>query len=170
MVAKRRSMGWLSTCLEFVRLQLAGNILFIGTLAGIFVAEKIFTVHSIIGVIVGSIVAHIIFFIVNRHWVFRSADDDERLVSEVVRFIAFMTFNFFLNLVLIEVSRRLFAQSLPEYAMYEYYAGLVMSSLFFVFWSYVGLKFWVFAPASVKRHARATRHHALTYEKKREVA
>lgn len=156
--------------LEFIKLQLAGNILFLGTLLGVFVADTILQTHAMIGLVVGSALAHVIFFIVNRKWVFNTDDTGQRALPEAIRFVAFMTFNFFLNILLVEVGRLAFAQTLPAYAEYEYYAGVLMAAGFFMIWSFIGLKFWVFAPTPVKHHARATRHHAPTYEKKRRTA
>lgn len=162
---KKHKQSPLDIVIEFCKLQLAGNILFIGTLIGVFVADRLLYVHSMKGLIVGSICAHVVFFIVNRKWVFNTDDGGQRAWPEVMRFMIFMTFNFFLNLALVEVGRRAFTYVAPAYASYEYYAGLIIASLFFMIWSYVGLKFWVFAPA--KPHARASHHHALTFEKRR---
>ncbi len=167
MATRHKKRKPLKALFEFIRLQLAGNILFFGTLGGVFVADTILQIHSMIGLVVGSALAHVVFFIVNRKWVFNTDETGQHTLPEVIRFIAFMTFNFFLNILLVELGRLLFIQVAPAYAEFEYYAGVLMASAFFVVWSFIGLKFWVFAPAPVKRHARTTRHHALTYEKKR---
>lgn len=150
---------------EFIRLQLAGNILFLGTLGGVFVSDFLTGVHPMVGLIVGSLCAHIVFFIVNRKWVFTTSTADRHSLAEIIRFVTFMTFNFFLNILLVEINRRVFAILAPDYAAYAYYAGVAMAGLFFMIWSYIGLKFWVFAP--VKRHAKVTRHHAPTLERRR---
>lgn len=167
---------------EFIKLQLAGNILFFGTMAGFYIGEKIGTPHFL-NLAVASLLANILFFIVDRDWVFTS-EGKRRQGPALQRFIIFMTFNFFLNLALIE----LFAWLLRSggnntivsmlyiiwtamtgwiepifgslHHNWEFYIAQFLSGMVFAVWSYVGFKFWVFAP--VKHHARASRHYGLT--------
>lgn len=167
MARRHTKIKALHPLLEFIKLQLAGNILFIGTLIGVFVADTILKTHPMIGLVTGSAVAHVIFFTINRTWVFKTDGARQDPWPEAIKFIAFMTFNFFLNILFVELARLLFAQAFPAYAAYAYYAGVLIASIFFAIWSFVGLKFWVFAPKPIRRHVRAARHPALTYEKKR---
>lgn len=155
--------GFLSTALQFIKLQLAGNILFIGTLGGVAIADKVLRIDPFIGLVTGSALAHVLFFYVNKNWIF---DDsvNSRSNGEVPRFVLFMTFNFFLNLFLVEIATSLILKHMSELAAYSYYIGVVSAALFFAVWSFLGLKFWVFRQS--KRHAAVSRHHGLTLEKK----
>ena len=77
-----------------------------------------------------------------------------------------MSFNFVLNLFLVEGATTLVNTYLPSLENYAYYLGVVMAAMFFAIWSYLGLKLWVFKRAT-SRHATVSRHHGLTYEKGR---
>lgn len=158
----------LRTLLQFVKLQLAGNILFIGTLLGVAIADTVFGTDPFHGLVVGSALAHVLFFYVNKTWIF-GEDASTRDDGEVLRFVLFMSFNFFLNLFLVELTTGLVVQHLPTFEAFAYYIGVVSAALFFAVWSFLGLKFWVFRPT--KRHAAASRHAGLTYEREhRETA
>lgn len=157
----------LNSLLQFVRLQLAGNILFIGTLLGVAVADTLLSADPFHGLIVGSALAHVLFFYVNKTWIF-GEDTSTRNDGEVLRFVLFMSFNFFLNLFLVELATSLVLHHLPGLEAFAYYIGVVCAALFFAVWSFAGLKFWVFRPT--KRHAAASRHAGLTYEKVHETA
>lgn len=152
----------LYTLLQFVKLQLAGNILFIGTLLGVAIADTVFDTDPFHGLAVGSALAHVLFFYVNKTWIF-GEDVAARNDGEVLRFVLFMSFNFFLNLFLVELATSLVVQHLPTLETFAYYIGVVSAALFFAVWSFLGLKFWVFRPT--KRHAAASRHAGLTYER-----
>lgn len=152
--------------IEFIKLQLAGNILFLGTLLGIAVADHILYIDPFWGMVGGSLIAHIVFFLVNKNWIFHTSS--KRGYGEIIRFIVFMSFNFFLNIFLVSLLTQLILIQMPSVEGFEYYLGVISSAVFFAIWSYVGLKFWVFAPT--KRHAAVSRHHGLTYERKRRRA
>lgn len=154
------------TVLEFVKLQLAGNILFVGALAGVAVSNHVLHNDPIWGLIGGSIIAHIVFFMVNKSWIFHTSS--KRGYGEIVRFVVFMTFNFFLNIFLVSLVTRFILLQMPSLQGFEYYLAVTSTAVFFAIWSYIGLKFWVFAPT--KRHAAVSRHHGLTYERKRRRA
>lgn len=157
----------LGSLLQFLKLQLAGNILFIGTLLGVAVADTLLAADPFHGLIVGSALAHVLFFYVNKTWIFEE-DPTVRDDGEVLRFVLFMSFNFFLNLFLVELVSGLVLVHLPDLEAFAYYIGVVSAALFFAVWSFVGLKFWVFRPT--KRHAAASRHAGLTYEKREKEA
>lgn len=152
----------LTTLLQFIKLQFAGNILFIGTLAGVAVADTLLHTDPFNGLIVGSALAHVLFFYVNKTWIFGESSS-QRDSGEVLRFVLFMSFNFFLNLFLVELATSLVLLHLPSAEAFAYYIGVISAALFFAVWSFAGLKFWVFRPT--KRHAAASRHAGLTYER-----
>lgn len=172
---------------EFIKLQLAGNILFVGTMAGFFIGEHLLKAPLLPSLIVAGVLAHIIFFIVNRNWVF-AVDDAAPNRQTMWRFGLFMGLNFVLSVLLIE----LFAYTLRQtpdasitttlYSLWthltswltpgtltenwQYYVAQVLSGLVFSVWSFVGLRFWVF-PSS-RPYVEASRHHALTLRSKRQ--
>lgn len=175
--------SWLRAAWEFIKLQLAGNILFFGTMAGFYIGEHWFGTPHLLNLAVASLVANVLFFVVDRDWVFTS-EGKKRQGPALQRFIIFMTFNFFLNLALIELFAWLLRSGSgtpitstlytiwitatgwlePVFGSlhhnWEFYVAQFLSGLVFAVWSYVGFKFWVFAP--VKHHARTSRHYGLT--------
>lgn len=151
--------------IEFLKAQVAGNVLFLGTMLGFFVGEKLLSAPEIPSLIVASILANIAFFFVNRELVF-TANGKRRSVSEVFRFIALMVFNMIIYTALTSAIANAIALVFEGGPALEhrFYLAQVLAAMIFSVWTYVGLKFWVFAPA--KPHARASRHHALTIEKR----
>lgn len=162
----RKKQTWTQILVEFLKAQIAGNVLFLGTMLGFFVGEKLLNAPEIPSLIVASILANIAFFFVNRELVF-TANGKRRTVGEVFRFIALMVFNMLVYTALTSMIANGIALTFEEGAAVEhrFYFAQVLSAMIFSVWTYVGLKFWVFAPA--KPHARASRHHALTIEKRR---
>lgn len=144
----------LQRAVEFIKLQLAGNILFWGTYLGYFVSDRFFHQPNIGALAVASLAAHCIFFIVSRDWVF-DAKGTRKPTRQITRFILFMGLNYFINLGIIF--------GLEHYAHVSPYIGQFVSGLFFTFWTYFGLKFWVFEPEH-------TRHHAITYHSPKKPA
>lgn len=138
--------------LQFIKLQLAGNILFWGTYIGYAVADNVFHTKSVLAVAVPSVLAHILFFIVDRNWVFSDKTGKRKTTDEIVRFVLFMGLNYFINLGII--------MGLQNYLGITPYIGQFIAGMFFTFWTWAGLKFWVF------RGARHARHHAITIETK----
>ena len=142
----------LRNIVQFIKLQLAGNILFWGTYIGYAVADNVFHTKSILAVAVPSVLAHIVFFIVDRNWVFSEKTGKRKTSGELLRFGLFMGLNYFINLGII--------MGLQNYLGISPYIGQFIAGMFFAVWTWAGLKFWVFR---VARHAR---HHALTIETK----
>jgi len=156
------SRSFIRSAVQFIKLQVAGNVLFVGAIVGTFIAQSLLAVHPLIGMVVGSALAHIVFFVINRAWVFNSSQSG-KTNRQIARFVVFMSFNFLLNIVLVAVIGRMLIGVQPSIDGYEHYAALILSGLFFAVWSFVGLKFWVFTPT--RNHARYSRHHALTLER-----
>lgn len=179
--SRKLQLGW-----EFIKLQIAGNILFFGTFFGFYIGDKVLHTPQLPTLIVSSILANILFFIVDRDWVFTS-DGIQRSGRSMHRFIIFMTLNFFLNIGLIELFGWLlrttpelnstmilftiwgFATSWLEPLLgdltinWEMYVAQFLSGFVFAGWSFIGLRFWVFTP--VRHHARTSRHQAITTQK-----
>lgn len=177
-----------SLVLEFIKLQISGNILFLGTLLGFLIGDTLLGAPSIPTLIVAGIIANFFFFLANRDWVFaRTARGHAK--RQVWRFCAFMIFNFFLNIILIELFAQLLRQhpiapltavlySVWEFAIgwigplfaatadnWQHYVAQFLSGLCFTVWSFVGLRFWVFAP--IKSHAKSAHHAGITLHTKR---
>lgn len=141
--------------LEFIRLQIAGNILFLGTMLGFYIGERILHAPALTSLIVASILANILFFIADRDWVF-TAEGVRKSPGQVKRFIVFMAFNFVCNIILIELLAQAIGHMSEVFIGYERYAAQCVAALFFSVWTYLGLKFWVFAPLKHYRHQALT--------------
>lgn len=165
MSTRKKTSALVTNILQFLKLQLAGNILFVGTLAGVAVADTLTTADPFVGLVIGSALAHVVFFYVNKNWIF-TGNSSKETRREVGRFVLFMSFNFVLNLFLVEGATTIVTSYLPHLADYAYYLGVVMAAMFFAVWSYLGLKLWVFRRVTT-RHATVSRHQGITYEKRR---
>lgn len=138
----------LKLVVQFIKLQLAGNVLFWGTYIGFFIFDQVLNWPELIGLATASVIAHILFFIIDKEWVFADKSGRRKTSGEVARFIAFMGFNYFLNLGIIE--------GLSVYFDLSPYYGQFVAAAFFTLWNYAGLKFWVF---------QVPEHHAITIKK-----
>lgn len=143
---KRQKRKILKLVFEFIKLQLAGNILFYGTLGGSFVFNRLFDWPPILDVAVASILAHIIFFMVNKEWIYNKKTSQKKSRQEIRRFILFMGMNYFINLSLIYVFTRFLGVN-------EFIAQIV-AAIFFAIWNFLGFHFWVF---------ETVKHPAITY-------
>lgn len=145
----------LKNIVQFIKLQLAGNVLFWGTYVGYFLLENILQWPDLRALVIASIVAHIAFFVVDKEWVFNSDTGSEKTTGEVMRFAVFMGLNFFINLAIITGVERYFGIT-P-------YIGQFIAALFFTFWTYFGLKLWVF---DTHHHSLLTKRHHGSRRKK----
>lgn len=151
MNAKTKKNLW-RNAVQFVKLQLAGNILFWITYFGYAVGDLFFKTDTWIAIAVSSIFAHVLFFVVDKNWVFSDKTGKRKTSGEIIRFVMFMGLNYFLNLGIVV--------GLENYLHVTPYIGQFIAAFFFTFWTWAGLKFWVF------RAARHARHHGLTIETK----
>lgn len=133
--------------IDFVKLQVAGNVLFWGTYAGYWLLNNVYGWTELSALMVASSLAHVLFFIVDKEWVFVDKTGRRKPLGEVVRFLAFMGFNYVLNIAIIQ-SLWLYAGIVPE-------IGQFIAALFFTAWSFIGLRFWVFPVP--QHHAVAVR-------------
>ena len=129
--------------IEFLKLQLAGNILFWGTYVGYFSFHELLKLDQVSSLVIASLIAHALFFLANRNWVFDDKTGQRKTSGEVVRFIIFMGINFFINIGII--------QTLSIVYGITPYIGQFISAMFFVAWNFIGLKWWVFETPSIKR-------------------
>lgn len=134
---------------EFLKLQLAGNILFWGTYLGFFLLYEFGNWTEVLALAVASVIAHILFFIANSEWVFDEKGERRKTPGELTRFVVFMGLNFFINLGII--------YGLSHFFGITPYIGQFIAALFFTIWTFIGLKYWVF---------REAQHHASLRSKK----
>jgi putative flippase GtrA len=152
---KRQKKSIIKLVIEFIKLQLAGNILFWGTYAGFFVFNALLGWKEIVALATASIIAHALFFLADKEWVFNDKTGKRKTSGEVVRFLMFMGLNYFINIGIIEGVRVYFGIS-P-------YIGQFIAGWFFTFWTFIGLRYWVFREMrhqaiTVHRVKRRTRH------------
>jgi len=140
---KQSKKIWQKKLWEFVRLQIAGNILFVGTNVFFITGDLILHVPQVIAYPVASILAHFLFFVADKEWVFAEGGKRRKTRDELTRFIVFMGFNYIINLAIIFALKKEFGIS-P-------YVGQFVSAGFFTFWNYIGLKYWVFVVPSKSR-------------------
>lgn len=150
----------LKNLIQFIKLQLAGNILFWGTLIGSFILHEVLGKSEFVSLVVASIIAHAMFFVADKEWVFNDTGKNRKSSSEVARFILFMGLNFFINLAIVtSVHGYLttndiyigFLRDLYQQVDVNLYIAQFVSAAFFTFWTFIGLKYWVF---------REAQHHA----------
>lgn len=147
---KRQKKSLIKTAVEFIKLQLAGNILFWVTYAGFFVLHQLLGWADIPALASASVVAHLCFFLADKEWVFNDKTGRRKTGVEITRFILFMGMNYFINLGIVA--------GLDKYLDVSPYIGQFVAGLFFSVWNFVGLRFWVF---------QEMRHHAITVKKTR---
>lgn len=149
---KKTKTSALAVVWEFVKLQLAGNVLFWVTYLGSACLLELMHWPSLPALALASIVAHILFFVIDKKWVFSTKTGKKKTSNEIRRFIVFMGGNYFLSLGLI--------LGLETYFGISPYVGQFISAFLFSIWTWLGLRFWVF------RHVRHAHHAGLTIETK----
>ena len=133
----------LQNLIAFIKLQLAGNVLFWGTYIGYFLLHEVADWSELAALATASTIAHIAFFIVDSEWVFDEKGERRKTPGELWRFVVFMGLNYFINLGIIT--------GLSYYFDITPYIGQFISALFFTFWTFIGLRYWVFPQPSKKR-------------------
>ena len=136
------TLGW-----EFVKLQIAGNIPFWGTYIINAGLDKGLSVNKFDALLVATVLANALFFVVDDRWVFNSSKSKQKETSEVVKFVIFMSFS---ALLTFNITWQLYT----NFGITTY-IGQFVSAGFSVLWTFIGLRFWVFAPA--KKSAKKSR-------------
>ncbi len=135
-MTEKKKRKLLKYVIEFLKLQLTGNILFWGTYGGYFALHELMGIGETPALATASIFAHVLFFVVNKEWVFDDKTGKRKTSQEVTRFVMFMGLNYFINLGIIT--------GLSHYFGISPYIGQFIAGLFFTAWNYIGLRFWVF--------------------------
>lgn len=142
---RKRKKSLIKLAFEFIKLQLAGNVLFWVTYVGFFVLHELLHWPDAAALATASGIAHIVFFLINKEWVFSDKTGRRKTSSEVAKFLLFMGLNYFINLGIVT--------GLQHYFDVTPYIGQFVAAIFFSVWNFVGLRFWVF---------QEMHHHAIT--------
>lgn len=140
---KKLKKSRLTLLVEFAKYNVAGSVFFWSTYLLFFLFETFLQWPEVQALAVSSIIGNILYFALDKEWVFSSDGSTKKSLGELVRFIIFMAFNYFLNLFLV--------WALLVYFDLTPYLGQFVTAGFFVFWSYLGLKYWVFPAANKKK-------------------
>jgi len=124
---------------EFLKLQLAGNIPFWGTYSINFALDQGLQVDKFQSLLVATVLANALFFIVDDRWVFNKARGKRKTSEEIWRFIIFMSLS---ALLTFNITWQLYSQF-----GVSTYIGQFISAALSIIWTFIGLRFWVFAPA-----------------------
>lgn len=139
---KKQNNKWYKLIVEFIKLQLAGNVLFWGTMGGTFLLNKIFGFAQFPSFVAASVVGNILYFGLDRHWVFADVyKHDRKPTGDIARFAIFSFVSFVINIVLVGALQKI---------VFDVYISQIIAGFFFTVWSYIGLKFWVFTPSSYR--------------------
>ncbi|RWZ77993.1 MAG: GtrA family protein, partial [Candidatus Chaera renei] len=121
---------------------LAGTAFFWSTYGGFFVLNAVLGFGNLPSLAMASLFGHAVFFLLDKTWVFDQESSRRRTGREMTRFAAFMALNYVIN---IGIVIGLAAIGITPYI------GQFVAAAFFTFWSFAGLKWWVFKPRLVKR-------------------
>lgn len=130
---------------EFIKLQIAGNIPFWGTYAINFMLDKGLNVNQFQSLLVATVIANALFFVVDDRWVFSSSRKKRRASTDAWRFVIFMSLSALLTFNITWQLNQLFGISV--------YIGQFISAALSILWTFIGLRFWVFAPTKRKSAA-----------------
>lgn len=129
---------------EFLKLQLAGNIPFWGTYLLFALFDQGLGFDYFMSLLIATVLANILFFVIDDRWVFKNKRNHRKTTTEVWRFVAFMTFSSLLTFTM--------TWQLHQLLGITPYIGQFISAAFSTLLTFTGLRFWVFAPP---------RHHGL---------
>ena len=139
---------------EFLKLQLAGNIPFWGTYLINFALDKGLHVEPFQSLLVATVLSYAAFFFVSDRWVFNQNRDNRHSATNAWRFVIFMSIT---ALITFNITWHL-----NELLGISIYIGQFISAGLSITWTFVGMKFWVFAPIRQKtkaRRSKAARRH-----------
>lgn len=147
-MTEKKKKRLLKLVVEFIKLQLTGNILFWGTYVGYFLLHELAHWPDLAALAFASLFAHALFFLVNKEWVFDDKTGKRKTSQEIIRFVLFMGLNYFINLGIIT--------GLQHYFGLSPYVGQFVAGFFFTAWNFIGLRFWVFQ--EMQHHALNTKY------------
>lgn len=142
----QRRQALLQGFLEFIKLQIAGNIPFWGTYFLFALLDKVFYAQTMPALFVSTIAAYTLFFIVSDWWVFSKSRGQRKKTTNIWRFIVFMSITALLTFNI--------TIQLDEIFSISPYIGQFISAGISISWTFIGLKFWVFAPTKERQKAK----------------
>lgn len=146
-VASLRKKPFYQLGTEFIKLQIAGNIPFWGTYFINFILDKGLGVPTFQSLLVATVLANAVYFVVDDRWVFSSSRKKRRASTNAWRFVVFMSLSALLTFNI--------TWQLHELLGISVYIGQFISAALSILWTFIGLKFWVFAPTR-RKSARST--------------
>lgn len=146
---QKRSKAALTLGWQFIKLQIAGNIPFWGTYIINAGLDKGLGVDKFQSLLVATVLANALFFIVDDRWVFNDMRSKRQPSAEIWRFIVFMSLSALLT----------FNITWQLYTMFgiSTYIGQFISAGLSIMWTFIGLRFWVFAPSKTPPRKRTKR-------------
>lgn len=152
---RKNKKNLLELITEFAKLQLAGYIPFWGKYLGFAFFDNFTSLNQFYSLLIPTIIANILFFIVDDRWVFGRKGRKGQTVPEAIRFFIFIAFS---ELIVFSMTI-----SMSTYLNLTPYLGQFVSGFFMAIWTFLGLRFWVFAktktPARRTTTRRTTRGH-----------
>ena len=137
---------------EFLKLQLAGNIPFWGTYTISFALDKGLGATQFESLLVATVLSYAVFFVVNDRWVFNNDRKGRSTTTNAWRFVVFMSIT---ALITFNITWQLY-----ENFGISRYIGQFISAALSIEWTFIGMKFWVFAPTKKPtRRRNSTRRH-----------
>lgn len=131
---------------EFIKLQVAGNIPFWGTYLLNFALDQGFGADKFQSLLVSTVAANALFFVVDDRWVFGHARSKRKTTTEIWRFVIFMSISALITFNITWLLYSKFGVST--------YIGQFISAALSIIWTFIGLRFWVFAPVYSRRSAK----------------
>lgn len=153
---KNKRKKALTLGLEFVKLQIAGNIPFWGTYGINAMLDQGFHFDKYEALLVATVFANALFFVVDDRWVFTSTKGKRKTDAEIWKFVIFMSLS---ALLTFNITWQLYSV-----LHVSTYIGQFISAGLSILWTFVGLRFWVFAPArtTAKKSQRQSRRKFAT--------
>ena len=134
---QKKRAALLRGLLEFIKLQIAGNIPFWGTLGLFSLLDLVFYANNYWALLVSTIAAYTLFYFVSDIWVFSHTRNSRNKTTEIWRFIVFTSFSALLIFNINWFQNQYFGISL--------YISQFISTGLSIFWTFPGYKFWVFS-------------------------
>lgn len=149
-----RKKKFIELFIEFLKLQLAGNIPFWGTYLLFALFDQVMAVDAFSSLLVATVIANVLFFVVDDRWVFKNSRKHRKTATEVWRFIAFMSVS---SLFTFNITWQLY-----QLLGITPYIGQFISAVISTLLTFIGLRFWVFAPTRRRKAPSKQRRQKLS--------
>lgn len=126
------------TIVEFLQYYLAGSAFFWSAYGSFILMFTVLDINYAVAKIISALLGNVINFILEKYWVFGQHNRRRNLDVEMFRYVSFQIINFLIDYLLVYYLWVTF-DIRPEF-------GTFISAAFFLFWSYIGFKYWVFRP------------------------